>query len=445
MTFINPKIRKVNFSPLQELLASDINRMSALLHKIFKDFNTQVLEENESLTRWGCIIDGCGITYAGGYINVDSGVVLFNTGTGGDYDGTIAQVFGSSIPFTLPVSGTLTYYLDMAYTEVSPAIDTRHVFNPSNDIVINSSVATTTVPSVPLAIVTSSGPAPGSIRLANFVVNSSGLVSVTYETPKIWEMSAWPGTAHTFDSTQIKTLAQSLASIKAEIASILGASANWSDAPVATLQTLKSQLDYIQSVLDSIPGGYRTLIELKPSNNYLGTVTLPSNTYRIHVKLWGGGGGGGYTGNDPMGSNAGGRGGLGGYAEDVFNVSPGQSIPFSVGAGGSGGDAYNNGTAGGDTQLGPIGGITIFAGGGGGGTSHSDVTGAQGQPNNATIYVYGFVGGSGNHYRKLVHAYDIYSHFYGADGMYPGSGGDPGIQSWNGNAGADGLIQIFCE
>lgn len=99
-----------------------------------------------------------------------------------------------------------------------------------------------------------------------------------------------------------------------------------------------------------------------------GTFTVPEGIRSLSVFCVGGGGGGagasGYTGSGS--GYSGGGGGGGGYASSgSFNVTPGQNISFTVGAGGAAGD---NGR---ETSRGGDGGQTNFssvsANGGGGG------------------------------------------------------------------------------
>jgi len=88
-----------------------------------------------------------------------------------------------------------------------------------------------------------------------------------------------------------------------------------------------------------------------------GTFTVPSGVTRVRARVWGGGGGGG-------GSNsgwAGGGGGGGGYAEGIYVVVPGQTIPVTVGPGG--GAAGGNGNPGGTSSFGAFCSATGGAGG----------------------------------------------------------------------------------
>lgn len=99
------------------------------------------------------------------------------------------------------------------------------------------------------------------------------------------------------------------------------------------------------------------------------TYTVPAGINRLKVRAQGPGGGGG--GGDGGSSQVGvGRGGYAGaYAEKIYSVTPGQTLTYTVPAGGAGGAAGNNaGTDGGNTLF-DEGGSVVTAPGGTGGTS----------------------------------------------------------------------------
>lgn len=84
-----------------------------------------------------------------------------------------------------------------------------------------------------------------------------------------------------------------------------------------------------------------------------GTFVVPAFIYQLRVSAWGGGGGGGASGG-----GAGGGGGGGAFSRFITNVTPGQAITVTIGAGGT------SGANGGNTTV-----LTLVAGGGGGGVS----------------------------------------------------------------------------
>ncbi|MEN5084249.1 hypothetical protein ABE438_17350 [Bosea sp. TWI1241] len=108
-----------------------------------------------------------------------------------------------------------------------------------------------------------------------------------------------------------------------------------------------------------------------------GTFVVPAGVYRIRVSAWGAGGGGGYS---TVGAASGG--GSGAYVQRSFDVSPGDVVSFSVGAGGLGG-AGSPARAGqpGDATTVTVNGTTITAGGGGGGLNGTTTNGSANSPN----------------------------------------------------------------
>ncbi len=68
--------------------------------------------------------------------------------------------------------------------------------------------------------------------------------------------------------------------------------------------------------------------------NSNGTFIIPAGVASITIEAWGGGGGGGGSSSN---NNGGSGGGGGGYTSRTFAVTPGQSIPYTVGTGGAGG------------------------------------------------------------------------------------------------------------
>jgi hypothetical protein len=70
-----------------------------------------------------------------------------------------------------------------------------------------------------------------------------------------------------------------------------------------------------------------------------GSWTVPAGVTKIMVEIWGGGGGG----------SKGAGGGGGGYLMAILNVTPGESIPYTIGGGGTGGNEA--GTTGGNSSV----------------------------------------------------------------------------------------------
>lgn len=74
-----------------------------------------------------------------------------------------------------------------------------------------------------------------------------------------------------------------------------------------------------------------------------GNWTCPAGVTSVYVECWGGGGGGGYVQGNAYGKALSGGGGGGAYAAGLVSVTPGNSYPYTVGAGGSGGKPSGNG------------------------------------------------------------------------------------------------------
>ncbi len=154
-----------------------------------------------------------------------------------------------------------------------------------------------------------------------------------------------------------------------------------------------------------------------------GTFTVPANTTKVRVRVWGAGGGGGST--NAVGASGGG-GGAGGYAEGIYSVTPGQSIAVTIGAGGAAAatNSSNDGSPGGSSSFGSY----CSATGGQGGHSYS--TGATGG-----------TGGTGSG-GTIVNAQGA----YGGSGVYylnstagvAGAGGNGGGEYGGGGGAGDG-------
>jgi hypothetical protein len=184
-----------------------------------------------------------------------------------------------------------------------------------------------------------------------------------------------------------------------------------------------------------------------------GTYTVPAGVTRIRVRLWGAGGGGGGTYG---GNSAASGGGAGGYAEGIFDVTPGQSFNATVGSGGASGDTNaGNGGSGGASGFGAL----LSAGGGVGGIGANGGVASTGGPGGTAVggqfQVHGSGGGLGQTYSSGV----LGGGFGGAAwcgtkagpnigvaaghaGGSPGCGGSGGAIGGAGGRGADGLIIV---
>ncbi len=169
---------------------------------------------------------------------------------------------------------------------------------------------------------------------------------------------------------------------------------------------------------------------MRPQPLALHTVTLTSGsswkvpsgvTTLISVEAWGGGGG---AGGRNQGYSCGGGGG-GAYARvENLAVTPGQTINYSVGAGGLS-YSHANGDAGGDTWF--VNTSTLLAKGGGGGFCLSgNYNGGSGGSAASSVGTVKFSGGSGG-------AADSYGGGSGGAAASPSGNGGNGLASTNNN------------
>jgi hypothetical protein len=131
-----------------------------------------------------------------------------------------------------------------------------------------------------------------------------------------------------------------------------------------------------------------------------GSFTVPNFCTKIQVLMIGGGGGGGSNATQPF-WDGGGGGGAGAAALSVtISVSSGQSITYSVGAGGAGNSTGGKGTNGSCTSI-TIAGTTYYVNGGGGGggshTSYSYQVGLNGGCGGGSCGTNATIDGSGQH------------------------------------------------
>ena len=176
-----------------------------------------------------------------------------------------------------------------------------------------------------------------------------------------------------------------------------------------------------------------------------GKWTVPAGVTEITVEAWGGGGaGGGSTSNDAGGGSGGGG---GGYCINVFTVTPGQKINYTVGAGGTG--SNGNGTSGGTTLI-----LTLQANGGGGGGANKGTIGSGGTASGGTTNITGGsglkgkgnTGGNGGTGASGGAGGNGVSNGKGESGRPPGGGGGGGealfSTSYAGGNGVNGQIKI---
>jgi sugar lactone lactonase YvrE len=164
---------------------------------------------------------------------------------------------------------------------------------------------------------------------------------------------------------------------------------------------------------------------------------VPEGVFQVNVLIVGGGGGGGGT----LDRTAGGGGGGGFRCLSNVTVTPGDSIPISVGSGGNGGTSGGTGAKGGNSLFGSY--VSIGGGGGGGGgntippTSGGSGGGVyHGLPSNV-----GGVGTSGQGFGGGPSGYDSNGVYSAAGG---GGAGGRGL-SGSANGGGDGGPGAQCS
>ena len=168
-----------------------------------------------------------------------------------------------------------------------------------------------------------------------------------------------------------------------------------------------------------------------------GTFTVPAGVTSINVECWGAGGaGGGSSANNNGGSGGGG----GGYASASLTVTPNQSIPFTVGVGGTGVVA-GNGNDGTSTSF-----LTLTSNGGTGGAANTGAAGIGGSASGGTTNTTGNngivganSGGNGGAGANGGAGGTGSTNAVGGDGASPGGGGGGGERGGGNNyAGGNG-------
>lgn len=172
---------------------------------------------------------------------------------------------------------------------------------------------------------------------------------------------------------------------------------------------------------------------------------VPDGITKIYVECWGAGGGGGFAGLG--GGGHGGGGGGGGGAVKTFVVVPGESVLFTVGAGGSGAPSGSDadGSNGGASSV-TVAGVTIQGLGGGGGKGIGDEFGGGGGSSvGGDINVRGGTASSGHTTRggmgggnwRGTSSIDA-AQGWGGGGFGSGGTGDPGF-----DGAAGGILIMF--
>nr|WP_314074898.1 hypothetical protein [uncultured Roseococcus sp.] len=182
-----------------------------------------------------------------------------------------------------------------------------------------------------------------------------------------------------------------------------------------------------------------------------GTLVVPAGITKLKFTVWGGGASGASTAD---GNYLGGGGGGGGYGEGLYDVTPGASLPITVGNGGANANAGQASSVG--SFISALGGNPGWAGSSAGigiGGTGGGVTGAQvaipGRAGSGGIY-YGNPGGTveggnggGAYGGQPVRAVGAASGVVpGVPGSFPGGGGSGGSGVAGAGAGAKGLVIV---
>ena len=202
-------------------------------------------------------------------------------------------------------------------------------------------------------------------------------------------------------------------------------------------------------------------------NSGSGTWTAPAGTWKVtKLEAWGGGGGGGRISNQNRAVGSGGGGGAYQYVENI-SATPGTTVTYSVGAGGSGGNTVTDGNAStailgvhnlnaaggkkGSTATRPNSSGTNTAQGGAGGYTGGDGGSATvTRSNNSTTVSVSGAGGAGQN-GGAGGASVTNSYGAGSNGTAPGGGGSGARNSssnnrnQNGGNGAAGRVTISYE
>lgn len=198
-------------------------------------------------------------------------------------------------------------------------------------------------------------------------------------------------------------------------------------------------LSIIPSVLPSrvLPSSY-----MAPGNY---TYVVPAGVYWVRCRVWGAGGGGGWANTNAAASGGNG----GGYAEGIYPVTPGQSLPVVVGTFGAGGTSgANNGSPGGTSSVGSL----LSATGGGGGRWDGTTNSTTGNGSGGQINISGGLAANGSFFGSTPVASAGGGAFSasgsgvsvsgGVKANYPGGGGGGGANNNNGAPGESGLVVI---
>jgi hypothetical protein len=196
---------------------------------------------------------------------------------------------------------------------------------------------------------------------------------------------------------------------------------------------------YLDTPLSKTPPGATTVVFSTPGTS---NFTVPAGIYRLAIELVGAGGAGGGSGGASSGASGG---GAGGFSSKEIDVTPGQVIAVTVGAGGTSPGGNADGNAGGTSSFG----AHCSATGGGGGKINGGTGGSSGLGSGGDFNDFGGGGltaptGLGGHGGGSFYGSGGVASPSGTSGIgaVRGSGGAGGYANNAGGAGAPGVVRV---
>jgi hypothetical protein len=383
------------------------------------------------------------------------GSAVNTTGAGSGSHTVYTAAFGSTPP--AGTSDTQLATTQFASTAALAGGTFTNAINFATPVTV-ASAATTDIGAVASNVVnvtgtttiTSFGTAnAGAVRIVNF----SGVLTLTFNATSL----ILPG------SSDITTVAGDVAIFES-----LG-SGNWQCVSYTKRNIIPGAAGFTNISTAQHPTTVTNTTGVPMANTGTGTFnfTVPTGIFKLKVTVVaGGGGGGGIIGNNSNFTPSGGGGGAGGATVSIINVTPGNVIAVTVGAGGTAGSAGNTGGTGGSSSFGAFcsatggsggGGATAgFGAGGAGGTATGGAVNISGQSGHMGVYLAGSstnngsvnpsVGNGGDSGFGLGFGGNAITNQSGPAGTGYGGGGAGGsangIQSLAGGAGAAGIVIV---
>lgn len=200
--------------------------------------------------------------------------------------------------------------------------------------------------------------------------------------------------------------------------------------------------------LPALRPGFSQMVSYTASGSFV----VPVGVSRLRLRVFGAGGGGGGAANG--GQSGGGAGG--GYAEGIFNVAPGSSLPVTVGLGGAGGPgAPSAGAPGGASSVAALISATGGLAGNAGNGSGAAQSGSGGLGAGGTVNLTGqtgsggapsTLGGAGGASAMGAGGQSGSQNGAGSNGLLPGGGGGGTATSaaggFSGGSGGGGLVIV---